>query len=135
MDTINDKGYYVGSEVQWGTEDVEAIAVNNFGLHLSNTDLRRVLTASLQDNEWLMERFRDAISDTILHMIEHGELRTCLQWSKVDIITQGKHQGLDIDDKQASELLNGFFKDNNEHIIEVINTAMAEYVRAKHNKQ
>lgn len=135
MESINDKGYYVGSEVQWGTEDVEAIATNEFGLHLSNTDLKRVLTASLQDNEWLMERFNDAISDTILHMIEQGELRTCLQWSKVDIITQGKHQGLDIDDKQAGELLNSFFKENNDHIIEVINTAMAEYVRENYKKQ
>jgi hypothetical protein len=74
MESINDKGYYVGPEVQWNAEDVEAVAVSNFDLHLSQEDLKRVLIASIQDNEWLMERFNDAINDTIRHMINEGEL-------------------------------------------------------------
>ena len=142
MESINDKGYYVGPEVQWNTEDVEAVAVSNFDLHLSQEDLKRVLIASIQDNEWLMEKFRDTISDTIRYMMDNGELKgdlvqvpTCLQWNKIDIQAQGVRQGLKVDDTQAQELLNGFFKQANDHITETINNAMAEYVRENHKKQ
>lgn len=60
---------------------------------------------------------------------------TCLQWSRLDIQAQALRQGIKIDDSQAQDLLEGFFDDNNEYIIEVINTAMAEYVRENYNEQ
>jgi hypothetical protein len=81
MNTINDEGYYVGSEMEWSAEE------------------------------------------------ELVQVPTCLQWNKLDIQAQGVRQGLKVDDAQAQELLERFFRDANDHIIETINNAMAEYVR------
>ena len=75
MKEINEEGFYVGPEVQWNVDDVEAIAMNEFELELSQEDLKRVLIASFQDNEWLMERMHDCINDTIIYMISQGELK------------------------------------------------------------
>lgn len=75
MDSISKDGFYVGPEVQWNVDDVEAIAMNEFKLELSQEDLKRVLIASFQDNEWLMERMHDCISDTIHYMLGQGELK------------------------------------------------------------
>lgn len=75
INQINDEGYYIGPEVQWNLEDVEVIAARKFKLELSEEDLKRVLIASIQDNEWLMERFQQAIEDTIDYMINEGELK------------------------------------------------------------
>ena len=74
MDSISKEGFYVGPEVQWNVDDVEAIAISDFELELSQEDLKRVLIASFQDNEWLMEKMHDCIKDTIHHMLLEGEL-------------------------------------------------------------
>lgn len=72
---------------------------------------------------------------------KESALPTCLQWSKADIQAQGERHGIKIDDEQAQDLLEGFFEDNNEYIITVINNSMTEYVRTYriyigyHNKQ
>jgi hypothetical protein len=74
MKPINDEGYYVGPEMKWNTEDVETIVINDFELELSQEDLKRVLIASFQDNDWLMEKMHDCIKDTIHYMLLEGEL-------------------------------------------------------------
>lgn len=74
MDSISKDGFYVGPEVHWNVDDVEAIAISDFELELSEEDLKRVLIASFQDNDWLMERMHDCIKDTIHYMLQNGEL-------------------------------------------------------------
>ena len=74
MKLINDEGFYVGPEVQWSVYDVEATAINDFELELSEEDLKRVLVASFQDNDWLIEKTHDCIKDTISYMLAQGEL-------------------------------------------------------------
>lgn len=74
MDSISKEGFYVGPEVQWNIDDVEAIAISDFELDLSQEDLKRVLISSFQDNDWLMERMHDCIKDTIHYMLQEGQL-------------------------------------------------------------
>ena len=66
---INAAGFYIGPEVQWNVEDVEMYA-ESMGMTLSDHDLRRVLVASFEDNEALMETIAHHIKDTITHMVE-----------------------------------------------------------------
>jgi hypothetical protein len=42
----------------------------------SKEDVERILIASFQDNYRLMEAIDDAIGDTIVYMIEEGQLKT-----------------------------------------------------------
>ena len=70
---INDEGYYTGPELQWNVEDVE-VACERIGLTLTESDYERILVASFEDNDWVMERMQQAIQDTIRYMIDNGEL-------------------------------------------------------------
>lgn len=74
MEMINDEGYYTGPEMQWNVEDVE-VACERIGLNLTQSDYERILIASFQDNEWLMERIQQAIETTVQYMIDEGELK------------------------------------------------------------
>lgn len=73
MKLINDEGYYTGPELQWNVEDVE-VACERIGLSLSESDYERILIASFEDNDWVMERMQQAIQDTIQYMMDNGEL-------------------------------------------------------------
>ena len=66
---IDPEGFYTGPEVQWNVEDVEMYA-ESMGMTLSDHDLRRVLIASFEDNEALMETIAHHIKDTITYMVE-----------------------------------------------------------------
>ena len=66
---IDPEGFYTGPELKWNVEDVEMYA-ESMGVTLSDHDLRRVLIASFEDNEALMDSIAHHIKDTITHMIE-----------------------------------------------------------------
>ena len=70
---INDEGYYTGPKLQWNVEDVE-VACERIGLSIPESDHERILVASFEDNDWVMERMQQAIQDTIQHMMDNGEL-------------------------------------------------------------
>ena len=74
---INEDGLYVGSELKWGVDDVRN-ALEHFGMATttSNEDVERILIASFQDNHMLMQQINEAIGDTIVYMIEEGQLKT-----------------------------------------------------------
>ena len=74
---INEDGLYVGSELKWGVDDVRN-ALEHFGMATttSNEDVERILIASFQDNQMLMQQINEAIGDTIVYMIEEGQLKT-----------------------------------------------------------
>ena len=72
---IDEDGFYAGSELKWSLEDV-LIALNEMNMTASKEDLERVLIASFQDNDMLMQYINDAIGDTIVYMIEEGQLKT-----------------------------------------------------------
>ena len=75
MNNINKDGIYIGSEVQWGVEDVTRILFEK-GKHASNSeDLKRILEASFQDNEMVMNAIHEAIVITIDYMLDEGELK------------------------------------------------------------
>ena len=59
--------------MQWNIEDVE-IACERIGLTLNRSDHERILIASFDDNDWLMEQIQQAILSTIEYMVEEGEL-------------------------------------------------------------
>ena len=75
---MNDKGYYTGPEMQWNVEDVE-IVCDRIGFSLPESDYERILIASFQDNEWMMECIQQAIEPTIQYMIDEGELPNARQ--------------------------------------------------------
>lgn len=66
---------------------------------------------------------------------ENNHLPTCLNWSKADIQAQGERHGIKIDDAEAQDLLEGFFEEANDNIIEIINIMMACYVRDNYEEQ
>ena len=70
---VNDEGYYTGPELQWNVEDVE-VACERIGLTFTESDYERILVASFEDNDWVMERMQQAIQDTIQYMMDNGEL-------------------------------------------------------------
>jgi hypothetical protein len=73
MKLINDEGYYTGPELQWNVEDVE-VACERIGLSLPESDYERILIASFEDNDWVMERMQQAIQENIKYMMDNGEL-------------------------------------------------------------
>ena len=74
---INEDGFYAGSELMWGMDDVRNV-LERFGraTTTSKEDVERILIASFQDNYRLMETIDEAIGDTITYMIEEGQLKT-----------------------------------------------------------
>lgn len=72
---INDDGFYAGSELKWGMDDVRNV-LERFGIAstTSREDVERVLIASFQDNFRLMEAIDEVIVDTIEYMINEGQL-------------------------------------------------------------
>ena len=74
---INEDGFYAGSELIWGMDDVRNV-LERFGMATttSKEDVERILIASFQDNYRLMETIDEAIGDTIAYMIDEGQLKT-----------------------------------------------------------
>ena len=73
MNNINEEGYYTGSEVQWNVEDVEIFAQAN-DMEFSQEDYKRILNATFEDNEYLMNMIQECIATTIDFMLDEGEL-------------------------------------------------------------
>ena len=73
MTKINKEGYYIGSEVQWNVEDVEIFAQAN-DMEFSQEDYKRILIATFEDNEMLMNAIQESIGITIDYMLDEGEL-------------------------------------------------------------
>ena len=72
--TITD-GIYTGSELKWGVEDITRILFER-GKYASNReDLERILKASFQDNEMVMNAIHESIVITIDYMLDEGELK------------------------------------------------------------
>lgn len=69
---------YRGSELIWSTDDVSQIA-SEMGYKLSDEDMNRVLNATFEDNEYLMQLINEQIQDTITHMIESGSFKSVEQ--------------------------------------------------------
>ena len=74
MNNINEEGYYIGSEVQWNVEDVEIFAQAN-DMEFSQEDYKRILKATFEDNQMLMEVIQESIALTIDFMLDEGELK------------------------------------------------------------
>ena len=74
MNNINKEGYYTGSELQWSVEDVEIFAQAN-DMEFSQEDYKRILNATFEDNEVLMETIQESIGLTIDFMLDEGELK------------------------------------------------------------
>lgn len=69
---------YRGSELVWSTDDVSQIA-SEMGYKLSDEDMKRVLKATFEDNEYLMQLINEQIQDTITYMIESGSFKSVEQ--------------------------------------------------------
>ena len=74
MNNINKEGYYTGSELQWSVEDIELFVQAN-DMEFSQEDYKRILNATFEDNEMLMETIQDSIGLTIDFMLDEGELK------------------------------------------------------------
>ena len=74
MTDINEDGIYTGTEVQWGVEDVEIFAQAN-DMEFSQDDYKRILKATFEDNQMLMEIIQESIGITIDYMLDEGELK------------------------------------------------------------
>jgi hypothetical protein len=74
MTDINEEGYYTGPEVQWNVEDVEIFAQAN-DMEFSQDDYKRILKATFEDNQMLMEIIQESIGLTIDYMLDEGELK------------------------------------------------------------
>jgi len=74
MTDINEEGYYTGSELQWNIEDVEIFAQAN-DMEFSQEDYKRILKATFEDNQMLMEVIQESIGLTIDFMLDEGELK------------------------------------------------------------
>ena len=72
---IDEDGFYTGSELIWCVDDVLRV-LNEMDMTASKEDMERILIASFQDNHRLMETIHEAIGDTIVYMIEEGQLKT-----------------------------------------------------------
>ena len=74
---INEDGFYAGSELKWGMDDVRNV-LERFGMATSTSkeDVERILIAAFQDNYRLMETIDEAIGDTVAYMIDEGQLNT-----------------------------------------------------------
>ena len=74
MTDINEEGYYTGSELRWNIEDVEIFAQAN-DMEFSQEDYKRILKATFEDNQMLMEVIQESIALTIDFMLDEGELK------------------------------------------------------------
>ena len=74
MSNINREGYYTGPELQWNVEDVEIFAQAN-DMEFSQEDYKRILNATFEDNEYLMNMIQECIGTTIQFMLDEGELK------------------------------------------------------------
>jgi len=74
MKNINKEGYYTGSELQWSVEDIELFVQAN-DMEFSQEDYKRILNATFEDNETLMETIQESIGLTIDFMLDQGELK------------------------------------------------------------
>ena len=74
MSNINREGYYTGPELQWNVEDVEIFAQAN-DMTFSQEDYKRILNATFEDNEYLMNMIQECIGTTIQFMLDEGELK------------------------------------------------------------
>ena len=74
MTDINEEGYYTGSELRWNVEDVEIFAQAN-DMEFSQEDYKRILKATFEDNQMLMEVIQESIALTIDFMLDEGELK------------------------------------------------------------
>ena len=74
MTDINKEGYYTGSELRWNVEDVEIFAQAN-DMEFSQEDYKRILKATFEDNQMLMEVIQESIGLTIDFMLDEGELK------------------------------------------------------------
>ena len=74
---INEDGFYAGSELMWGMDDVRNV-LERFGMATSTSreDVERILIAAFQDNFHLMEAIDEAICTTVEFMISEGQLNT-----------------------------------------------------------
>ena len=72
---INEDGFYAGSELMWSLEDVLRV-LNEMDMTASKEDVERILIASFQDNHMLMQQINEANGNTIVYMIEEGQLKT-----------------------------------------------------------
>jgi len=74
---INEDGFYAGSELKWGMDDVRNV-LERFGMATttSKEDVERILIAAFHHNYRLMETIDEAIGDTIASMIDEGQLNT-----------------------------------------------------------
>lgn len=75
MKLINDEGFYVGPEMEWNVEDVEAIAAIEFGAEFSNEDLEYVLIETLQDNKHIQRVIKEAIQLNITIALRNGIIK------------------------------------------------------------
>jgi len=74
MTDINKEGYYTGPELRWNIEDVEIFAQAN-DMEFSQEDYKRILKATFEDNQMLMEVIQESIALTIDFMLDEGELK------------------------------------------------------------
>jgi len=74
MTDINKEGYYTGPELRWNVEDVEIFAQAN-DMEFSQEDYKRILKATFEDNQMLMEVIQESIALTIDFMLDEGELK------------------------------------------------------------
>jgi len=75
MKHINDEGYYVGPEMEWNVEDVEAIAAIEFGAEFSDEDLEYVLVETLRDNQYIQRVIKEAIQLNITIALRNGIIK------------------------------------------------------------
>jgi len=74
---INEDGFYAGSELMWGMDDVRNV-LERYGIASTTPkeDVERILIRSFQNNYRLMEVIDEAINETVADMIYEGQLKT-----------------------------------------------------------
>jgi hypothetical protein len=74
---INEDGFYEGSELKWGMEDVRNV-LERYGIATttSKEDVEWVLIRAFQNNYRLMEVIDETINETVADMIYEGQLKT-----------------------------------------------------------
>jgi len=74
---INEDGFYEGSELKWGMEDVRNV-LERYGIATttSKEDVEWVLIRAFQNNFRLMEVIDETINETVADMIYEGQLKT-----------------------------------------------------------
>ena len=74
---INEDGFYAGSELMWGMDDVRNV-LERYGIASTTTkeDVERILIRSFQNNYRLMEVIDETINETVADMMYEGQLKT-----------------------------------------------------------